>query len=690
MRTNPAVEKKKTICPLDCPDSCAIVASLVGGRIVSLQGDRDHPYTHGFICRKMRHYHHRVYAADRLLFPQIRTGRKGEGKFNRISWDEAWDILVARLGEVVREHGGEAVLPYSYAGNMGTINRFAGHPFFYRLGALRLDETICFAAAGAAWARHCGQTPGSPPELAAGADLIVAWGINIKVSNVHFWPYVRAARQHGGRLLVIDPYRNATGRAADQYLAVRPGGDAALALGLIKVLVEEEGLDRAMLEQETEGFGRLEEYLRRTSWSAFVAESGISQGKMRMLGQQLKAKPKTFFRIGVGLTRNSRGGMAVRAILSLAAVLGLFRGGNGRGVLLSAGAFRAKREKIRFPELAAEKTAVVNMIQLGQALTVRQPQIRALFVFNANPLSAAPDSSMVRQGLLREDLFTVVHEQVLTPTARFADLLLPATTFLENKDLYTTYGQFYLGIADPVIRPLGETMSNFELFNTLAGKMGFVDPPFLQTVEERISGYLQSMEGLPHGTPPGGPVAGSWLCSTLAETEGNLFRQGGGRFVFTRDDDPLTPPFACLAEAGESSDADLQARYPFELLTPPHADLLNSTFGERYAGLPGAVLIHPADAAAAQIEEGELLDLENFRGRTVRIAKVTTDTPRGLLVAEGLFWPIEKGGVNDLTSQKLSDMGGGATFHESRVAVRKKWGRISAVGVQTACLPEDM
>lgn len=671
MATNLGSVRKKTVCPLDCPDSCGMVATLNEGRIVSLQGDREHPSTNGFICRKMRRYHERIYAADRLLYPQLRSGKKGEGKFVRISWDEAWDVLTTRLTEVVRGHGGEAVLPYSYAGNMGAVNRFAGHPFFHRLGALRLDETICFAAAGAAWGRHCGKTPGSPPELAAGADLIVAWGINIKVSNVHFWQYVSAARKRGGRLLAIDPYKNATGMAADRYLSVRPGGDAALALGLIKALIEEGEIDRPLLAAETEGFDRLEGYLQATPWSAIVGECGVGHEEIAGLAHLLLAHPKTFFRIGVGLTRNSRGGMAVRAILSLAAVLGLFRGGAGRGVLLSTGAFRGDRDRLRFPELAVGQTPTVNMIQLGQALTVRRPPVRALFVYNANPLSAAPDGSMVRRGLLRDDLFTVVHDQVMTPTARYADLLLPATTFLENKDLYTAYGQFYLGIAEPVIAPRGETISNFDLFQTLAARMGFADPPFLQTVEERIAGYLQGMEGLPAGTPAAGPAAGTWLRSTLADTGGNLFRQGGGRFVFARDDDPRIPPFACLSEAGEAGDADLRSRYPLELLTPPHADLLNSTFGERHAGRPGEVLIHPEDAAARGIDDGDRVMLANFRGRTVRIARVSTNTRKGLLVAEGLFWPVEEGGINDLTSQKLSDLGGGATFHESRVALDK-------------------
>ena len=667
-------EERKTICPLDCPDSCGIVATLVDGRIVSLRGDRDHPFTRGFICRKMRRYIERVYAEDRLLYPQIRTGAKGEGRFSRIGWDEAWELLTSRLAEVVRRHGGEAVLPYSYAGNMGMVNRFAGHAFFHRLGALRLDQTICSVTAGAAWARHCGTAPGSPPETAAASDLIVAWGINIKVTNVHFWPIVAEARKKGGRLLVVDPYRNATGRAADHYLAVKPGGDAALALGLIKVLSEEDRVDRAMLEEQTVGFDRLEGYLRRTPWHEFTTASGVGLTEMAELARKLKRSPRTFFRIGIGLTRNSRGGMAVRAILSLAAVLGLFQGGPGRGVLLSTLAFRGNRDRLQFPELAESRSPIVNMIQLGQALTVRQPSIRALFVYNANPLSACPDTWTVRQGLGRDDLFTIVHDQVMTPTARYADLLLPATTFLENLDLYTAYGHFHLGLVDQVIPPEGETISNFELFQALAGKMGFAEAPFRQTVEARIAGFLQDMEGLPAGTPLAGPAVGTWLRSTRAESGSGLFAGGdGGRFVFSADSGPVEPPFACLTGAGEFSDPDLRSRFPYKLLIPPHADLLNSTFGERYPGECGDLLIHPEDAATAGIAEGDQVLIQNHRGRIVRRARLSHDTQRGVLVAEGLFWPTDPddAGINDLSSQKLSDMGGGATFHESRVTMTR-------------------
>ncbi|MGB5231535.1 MAG: molybdopterin-dependent oxidoreductase [Desulfoprunum sp.] len=673
LRAGIVKEERKTVCPLDCPDSCGMVATVEDGRIVSLRGDRDHPFTRGFICRKMRRYIERVYTEDRLLYPQVRTGAKGDGRFSRIGWDEAWDILTTRLAAVVNRHGGEAVLPYSYAGNMGVVNRFAGHAFFYRLGALRLDETICFAAAGAAWARHCGTAPGSPPEVAADAELIVAWGINIKVTNVHFWPLVAEARQKGGRLLVIDPYRNATGRAADRFVAVKPGGDAALALGLIKFLVEDDRLDRAMLERQTIGFERLEGYLRGTPWQEFTTASGVGRTEMAELARTLHRNSGTFFRIGVGLTRNSRGGMAVRAILSLAAVLGLFQGGPGRGVLLSTLAFRGNRDRLQFPELAEHRTPIVNMIQLGQALTVRQPAIRALFVYNANPLSACSDARTVRRGLCRDDLFTVVHDQVMTPTARYADLLLPATTFLENRDLYTAYGHFHLGVVDPVIPPQGEAISNFDLFQTLARKMGFAEAPFRQTVDARITGFLQDMEGLPADIPAAGPTAGTWLQSTRGGRNGGLFAGNDGRFVFSADHGPEEPPFACLTKPGEFGDPDLRSRFPFKLLIPPHPDLLNSTFGERYAGEHGTVLIHPEDAATAGAGEGDLVRIENHRGRIVRRARLSRDTQRGLLVAEGLFWPVEPddGGINDLSSQKLSDMGGGATFHESRVAIAR-------------------
>ncbi len=587
----------KTICPLDCPDSCGMIATVVGGKITALRGDKEHPYTNGFICRKMRRYPERVYCPQRVLYPQLRVGKKGAGEFRRIGWDEALDILASRLTDIKQQHGGESILPYSYAGNMGAVNRFAGYPFFHRLGTSQLDQTICSAASGAGWEKQCGTLSGCPPENAADAELIVAWGINIKVTNVHFWQYVVAARQKGAKLLVIDPYRNQTVKSADSFLQIKPGGDSALALGVMKSLIDKNLIDQDFIDQDTEGFGEQQAYLRSRDWHSFESESGVSKGEMEELAALLASSPKTFFRIGIGLSRNSRGGMAVRAIAALGACLGLFAGGKGRGVLLSSGAFRGDKAKLTYPSLAGHPTRTVNMIQLGHALNSIKPPVKAIIVYNSNPLSVNPDGTMVRRGLAREDLFTVVHEQVMTPTAKYADLLLPATTFLENLDIYTSYGHFYLGVAQPAIEPVGEAWSNFKLFQTLALKMGFDDPPFHQTCEERIVDYLDGMQGLPENCDLQEVLSGKLVHSKNSFSDGRVLAGGTHKFRFMSQDLPPAQSVACLTAAVESADPDLQSRFPFQLITPPHPDLLNSTFGEFYPEKYGTVLVHPEDAA---------------------------------------------------------------------------------------------
>jgi anaerobic selenocysteine-containing dehydrogenase len=667
--------QKKTICPLDCPDSCGMIATVEDGRITALRGDTGHPYTNGFICRKMRRYPERLYSAERLLYPQQRVGKKGTGQFRRIDWTEALDILAARLEETRRQYGGEAILPYSYAGNMGAVNRFAGYPLFHRLGTSQLDQTICSAASGAGWRKQCGDFPGCPPENAADAELIVAWGINIKVTNVHFWQYVAAARKKGARLLCIDPYRNQTVKSADSFIQVKPGGDSALALGVMKSLVERDIVDDQFIDSKTTGFAQQAAYLHSMAWEHVVQQSGVSKKEMEDFATLLAQSPRTFFRIGIGLSRNSRGGMAVRAITSLAACLGLFAGGKGRGVLLSSGAFKGDKAKLTYPSLADHVTRTVNMIHLGHALTTLEPPVKALIVYNSNPLSVNPDGAMVRRGLAREDLFTVVHEQVMTPTARYADLLLPATTFLENLDIYTGYGHFYLGVAQPAIEPMGEAWSNFKLFQSLALKMGFDEPPFHQSCADRIVDYLDGMQGLPNDCDVQAVLAGELVHSHNSFADGKVMTDGS-RFPFLSSDSVPEPTMACLTAAGEFADPDLRSRFPFQLITPPHLDLLNSTFGELYPDESGTVLVHPEDAVTCNIQDGEEVVLYNSRGKTIRIAKITADTPKGVLVAEGIFWSVEQadqeeglGGINNLTSQKLTDMGGGATFHESLVSL---------------------
>jgi len=663
---------RKTICPLDCPDTCGMLARVKNGKVISLTGDPDHPYTAGFICRKMRGYPDRLYSSHRILHPQRRIGKKGEGRFERISWSEAWEYIVPRMQEVIENYGGSSILPFSYAGNMGKVNRFAGFPLFHRMGALRSEQTICTAAAVGGWQLVCGDGGGSPPSAAAASQLIIAWGINIRVSNVHFWRYVKEARAAGAKLLVIDPYQNDTARVADEYVQVHPGGDSALALGILKVLIDQQLLDEEFITSECDGFEQLAAYVQQLSMSRVEQLSGVQREQILRIAALLQDNPKTFIRIGVGLTRNSRGGMAIRAIASLAAAYGLFDGQPGRGVLLFSGAFGGDNAKLTFPELAEKETRTVNMIHLGQALTATDPLVKCLIVYNANPVSVVPDGSSVREGLCRDDLFTIVHEQVMSPTARFADILLPATTFLENRDLYTSYGHFYFGAASPVIKPLGEAMSNFDFFQTFAQKMGYDDPAFHQSLDERLESYLSSMTGAVDTFNPGTYRDGEYVESCYNTTDGPVIGRTGSRIRFVNNDDPALPPFACLLEAAEFDHPDLTSRFPFKLITPPDDKLLNSTFGERYSHVRGTVLIHPEDAELLGIEDRQEALLKNFRGKTVRTAIVSTDTRRGLLVAEGIYWPApgEAGGVNDLVSQNCSDVGGGALFHETRVHIQ--------------------
>ncbi len=665
------MEKRKTICPLDCPDACGITATLEGGKIIRLDGDADHPFTRGFLCKKVRTYHHRVQSDERVLFPQVRTGAKGDARFEQVSWDEALELLASRLTEIKREHGGEALLPYCYAGNMGAVARWAGYPFFHRYGASRLMQTICSSAAKEAWAAHCGSLPGSPPEKASDADLILAWGIDIKVTNVHFWPFVTQARRRGAKLVVIDPYRNATAKAADFHLRVRPGGDAALALGLLKQFLDQDRLDRKFIEQYTEGFDELAASLNQHSIDALVEDTGLSRKQFDALVALIAERPKTFIRIGIGITRNTTGAMSVRAISCLAAALGLFDGKVGRGALLMSSAFSGDSSRLEFPQLLEKPTRSINMVQLGDALTKLTPPVKALFVYSSNPLSVAPDASQVRKGLAREDLFTVVHEQFLTPTARYADLLLPATTSFENCDVYTGYGQFQMGRVEPVIPARGEALSNFDLFQRLAEKMGYDGEPFRQTIGERLDGYIGTLRGLPDAIRKEGLQPGVIVTSVNLASAGDYSRFERGLFQFAPQQ--VEPAIPRVLPSREFADAELKARFPLRLITPPMSGLLNSTFGERFPGEIGTVMMHPQDADARDLKAGERVEIFNGRGRNQRTLVISEDTQPGLVVVQGIYWEndaSESTGVNDLTSQQTTDLGGSGTFHESLVDVR--------------------
>lgn len=603
---------KKTVCPLDCPDSCGLLAIVEDGKVTKLTGDPEHPFTKGFICKKMKRYVEKVYSARRVTHPLLRTGEKGAAEFKRITWEEAWRVLVERLTGIIDQHGGEALLPFCYAGNMGKLNRNGGFPFFHKIGATQIEQTICSAAASAGWKKHCGSAPGSPPEKVLDSSLVVLWGINARVTNIHFWNLVQKARKNGAQLIVVDPYKNITAKSADLHITVAPAGDSMLALGVVKSLFEEGAVDLKGLAADSVGFEPYLNHVKSLSWNEIETVSGVKSEDIKLLAEYFQNNPASFIRIGIGMTRNSRGGDGVRSILCLSKVLGLFSGDPGRGVLGSSGAFRGGGESFTHESLLAGTPRKINMIQLGAALTALEPPVKCLMVYNANPVSVAPDGAVVRQGLKRDDLFTVVLEHTMTPTAKYADLLLPATTFLENLDIYTSYGHFEMQVADKVIEPVGEALSNFDFFQKLAVKMGYHDLPYTENGMERIQNYLNTVDGLSEGSNHDDILHGKRVQSTYSYLTSDVLQATGNTFVFC-DEGDLSDKFPLQINATEFDDPDLRCRFPLKLITPPHVDMLNSTFGELHEEKELLVMIHPKDAEKYEIGDDQKVELHNFR-----------------------------------------------------------------------------
>lgn len=677
-----ATEIRKTVCPHDCPDTCSILATLEDGRVMKCDGDPDHPFTQGGLCHKVYRYAERIYSPLRVLSPMRRVGKKGEKKFVRISWDEALREVADRLRAIAAEYGGEAVLPFSYAGSMGLIQRKAGHAFFHRLGATRLKRNICDTAAEEAWQATYGICVGTDMEGIEHSDLVILWGINAVHTNIHGMRFVKRARRHGARLVVIDPYRNRTAKLADAHLMPRPGTDAALALGVACVLIQEGLIDRAYIQARTYGFEAYQQEALRYPPERAGEITGVPAEAIRELARAYGRARAPFIRVGNGLQRHTNGGQAIRTIACLPGLVGSFARPGGGALWETFGAFPVNFAAIEGEDLQPHPTREVKMVQLGSALLqLDRPPIKALFVYQANPAANIPDQRQVLAGLRREDLFTVVHEQMFTDTVDFADIVLPATTSFEHLDVYRSYGHYYLQLARPVIPPLGEARSNLELFQALAERLGFTEPIFRKTPEELIRDLLRvddpylagiSYEQLAGGDPirvkfarVGDPFAsGFGTPSGKLEFASQRLAAGGQSAV---------PVYVPAVEGHEHRTAE----FPLQLMTPPSLALLNTSFGAvermlRSEGRP-RVKIHPADAASRDIRDGAVVRVYNGRGECFLYAEVTGDVPPGVLVAESIWWakhhPGGKG-INQLTSQRLTDLGECSTLHENLVNVR--------------------
>jgi len=749
-------------CPHDCPDACGVLITVEDGRAKKIQGDPEHPVTRGFLCAKVAKYLDRVYSPDRVLYPMRRIGAKGpaakrrscaphdgikdpvphsqkpdsqeldsqeqEKIWERISWDEALDEIASRFRAICTEFGSEAILPYSFGGTLGALNCASmDRRFFHRLGASQLERTICSAAGEAGLTSVLGVKMGTEPEQFRHSKYIIAWASNIHGNNVHLWPFIAEARRNGAKLVVIDPYRTRTAECADWYLPINPGTDAALALGMMHVIIGETLHDADYVAKYTRGFEQLRNKVKNYPPERVAQWTGIAADDIRKLAREYATVRPSVIRLNYGVQRSEGGGMATRAIVMLPCITGSWKEVGGGLQMSVSGAVDLNTRALRRADLMksalGREARTINMVELGRVLnTVNDPPVKALFVYNSNPAAVCPEHNEVVRGLLRPDLFTVVHEQFFTDTTDYADIVLPATTFFEHKDLQKAYGHYYLQVSNQAIAPLGECRSNVEMFRALAERMGFEEDCFRESVDEMIDAALESedpwMQGISRERLEGGQVrlnfaaSGSGLPASGAElrsAEQPLRLRSGQAWAGVPTQATPTAlqpePFLPFARGGfrtssgkaelyseavramgldpvaefipptESRHGKKNGTFPLELLARKSDNFLNSTFSNlpsvQEMEEPGLLEISGADARARGIANGDKVRVFNHRGTILLKARVDGKVQPGVVSAR-LSWAKMTSGfqsINALTSEKLTDMGNSATFYSVLVEV---------------------
>ncbi len=679
-------------CPHDCPDTCATLITVENGRATHIAGDPDHPVTKGFLCAKVNRYIERTYHPERVRTPLRRVGPKGAGEFEEISWEEALDTIAARLGDVARSADGpQAILPYSYAGTMGMVQGSSmDRRFFHLLGASRLDRTICSMAGTVGMRMTVGANAGADSEGVPESDLVLLWGTNTLTANPHLWPFVLQARERGAPIICIDPIRTRTAQQCDEWIPIRPGTDAALALGMMHVLFDRGLEDRDYLERFTLGHEALRE--RAAEWTpdrtSYV--TGLPVETIVSLGERYGRARAAFIRLNYGLQRHAGGGMAVRSIACLPAITGHWRRAGG-GVQLSTSAnFVFDRAALERPDLGAP-ARTINMIRLGDALTrddagVGGPPVKALIVYNSNPAAVAPERNVVLRGLARDDLFTVVLEHFRTDTTDWADIVLPATTQLEHWDVHLAYGHHYVSLNRPSIAPEGEAKPNSEIFRLIARRMGLDHECLRDDDVTLIRQALASSSRTLDGVTLDELLERGWTRLNLPTpylpyAEGNFPTPSGKCELYSAHLaamglDPLptyTPPYE-----SRERDPGLVTRYPLTLISSPAHTFLNSTFVNitslrRQAREP-EVLLHPADAERRGIAAGMLVSVRNDRGAFLATARVEPSIREGVAWAPSVWWAKltdDGANANQTTSQRETDLGHGPVFYDNQVEVEQ-------------------
>lgn len=661
---------KRSVCPYDCPDTCGLLVEVFDGKAVKVNGDPEHPYTRGTLCPKMNHYERTVHSPFRLTKPLLRSGTKGSGNFQPISWKEAISRIAEGWANIIDQFGAESILPYSYAGTMGLIQRNAGHPFFYRLGASRLDRTICAPAKEAGWKAVMGDTAAPHPDEVEESDLVILWGINAVATNIHFLHGVGEAKKKGAKVWLIESYETLTSALADQIFLVHPGSDGALALGLMHLLVQENLIDHRFLTSFVQGFGELKkEILTNLPPERVSTLTGLPIETLKFMTKAYGRANAPFIRLGAGLSRYGNGAMATRTIVCLPAFVGAWRkrGGGCFVGTSTAGAF--PMSEILREDFMKKETRIINMNQLGFVLNqFKDPPIQSLYVYHSNPASVTPDQNQVLKGLSREDLFTVVHERYMTDTARYADIVLPATSSLEHSDLYRSYGTYCIQLAKAVIPPVGESKSNWEVFLLLSEAMGFSEPFFQQTAEDLIQHVLSIPNPMRKGIDEKAFAEGRAVELPLSKDAKTQFKTPSGKIEILNPKEPH--PLPCYIPP---YDAD----FPFRLMTAPSLYALNSSFRERrdlrQKEKAMFLKMNPTDTQTKNLKDGQQVLAFNKWGEVSFILQITPKVPRGVVVAEGVWWLehcLGSRSVNALTSQRLTDQGAGSTFYDNTVDVK--------------------
>jgi anaerobic selenocysteine-containing dehydrogenase len=671
-------------CPHDCPDTCALLTTVENGRAIAIRGAADHPATAGVLCTKVARYLDRTYSDQRVLHPMRRVGRKGEGRFARISWDEALDEIAARFTDIARSADGpQAILPYSYAGTMGLLQYASmDRRFFHRLGASLLDRTICASAGKAGLTSVIGAAVGMDFERYVDSKLILIWGSNPIASNLHFWTRAQEAKRRGAKLVAIDPYRSATAEKCHEHVALMPGTDGALALALMHVLIAEDLVDRDYIDRYTVGYDALA--ARAAEWTPerAAAVCGIAASQIVSLARAYGTTRPAAIRLNYGMQRVAGGGNAVRAVACLPALVGAWRDAAGGVLLSSSGTYPVDHFALERPDLAQGTPRTINMSAIGDALVDAQdPPVRAIYVYNSNPVAVAPESGKVRAGFAREDLFCVVHEIFQTDTADFADILLPATTQLEQIDVHTSYGHLYALANNKAIEPLGEALPNTEVFRRLAARMGFAEPCFRDSDEDIARMAFRRDD------PRAKDIDWDTLSATgwkrlAVPAQYAPFAQGGfptpsGKCQLATD--ALGPPDFVPPRESPASNHDLARRFPLAFISPPVRNFLNTSF----ANLPQFIEeegkpwldIHAADAKPRGIADGDRVRIYNARGAFTATARVGDRAREGVVVAPSVWWQkLSPDGrnANAVTSQALTDLGRGATFYDCLVEVARE------------------